>query len=255
MTVLKIPLIEVLNLSNYNLLLIEDDPDICEILSHYLIKEGYAVELATDGELGLDKALHNHYDLLLLDLTLPKLPGIEVLKQLREKNQMPILIVSARDTDLDKALGLGFGADDYIAKPFSLIEVSARISAAIRRATRYSGLSTPLELQPNTNKPSNFIEIGILKMDFDNYTVYKNNQFIKLTNKEFGILRLLATNRKRVYSKAQLYEQVWKENYYGDENVINVQIRRLREKIEDNPSDPKYIVTIWGIGYKFGELS
>lgn len=240
---------------NHKILLIEDDPDICEMLSHYLFKEGYEVDISTDGELGLHKALHTPYDLLLLDLTLPKLSGMEVLRHLREKTQMPILIISAKDKDVDKALGLGFGADDYIAKPFSLIEVSARISAAIRRATRYSVPNTPSEHQSDTTVKSNLTEIGALKIDFDNYTVYKNNQFIKLTNKEFSILRLLATNQKRVYSKAQLYAHVWEENYYGDENVINVQIRRLRGKIEDNPSDPKYIITIWGIGYKFGDFS
>ncbi|MBF4693530.1 response regulator transcription factor [Fusibacter ferrireducens] len=239
----------------YKILLIEDNPDICEMLSQYLIREGYTVDLAMDGELGLHKALHMHYDLLLLDLTLPKLSGMEVLKQLRMKTQIPVLIISAKDKDVDKALGLGFGADDYIAKPFSLIEVSARVSAAIRRATHYSTLNTVSELQSNTSENAKLTQIGALKMDFENYAVYKNDQFIKLTNKEFGILRLLATNPKRVYSKAQLYEQIWEENYYGDENVINVQMRRLREKIEDNPSDPKYIVTIWGIGYKFGDFS
>ncbi len=240
---------------NQKILLIEDDPDICEMLSHHLTKEGYEVDIAADGELGLHKALNTSYDLLLLDLTLPKLPGMEVLKHLREKTQMPILIISAKDKDVDKALGLGFGADDYIAKPFSLIEVSARISAAIRRATCYSGSNIASKVNPEPRGKLNFTKIGGLKIDFDNYTVYKNAEFIKLTSKEFKILRLLATNQKRVYSKAQLYEQVWEENYYGDENVINVQIRRLREKIEDNPSDPKYIITIWGIGYKFGDFS
>ena len=181
------------------------------------------------------------FDLILLDIMLPNLDGLEAMKIIREKSSIPIVIMSAKDQDIDKALGLGLGADDYISKPFSMIELLARVKAAIRRATKYSS---------HQEKAKNIIHIGDLTIDITNFSVTKKKEHIKLTSKEFEILKLFATNRNRVFTKEQIYHYVWNEEYYGDENIINVHMRRLREKIEDDPSKPQYIKTLWGIGYK-----
>ena len=228
------------------ILLVEDDVSISEMVENYLVKEGLSVTTAFDGEEGVEKFLKDSFDLVILDIMMPKLDGIEVMKIIREKSIVPILIMSAKDSDVDKAVGLGLGADDYIAKPFSMIEISARIKAAIRRATKYS----------NTDKKeeNKVINIHELTIDLNNFLVSKNGTVINLTSKEFDILRLFVTNQSRVFTKAQVYNFVWNDDYFGDDNVINVHMRRLREKIEDNPSQPKYIKTLWGIGYKLGEF-
>jgi DNA-binding response OmpR family regulator len=228
------------------ILIIEDDIAISEMVMNHLTKEGFIVERAFDGEEGINKFLKNNFDLVLLDIMLPKLDGIEVLKIFREKSSVPILIMSAKDSDLDKAVGLSLGGDDYISKPFSLIEVTARVKAAIRRATKYSNSDRVEE-----NK---ILSIHELTIDLNNFSVIKNGDKLQLTAKEFEILKLFVLNPKRVFTKEQLYSSIWKDDYYGDENVINVHMRRLREKIEDNPSEPKYIKTLWGIGYRFGEF-
>ncbi len=177
---------------------------------------------------------------------MPKLDGIETMEIIRKKSSVPILIMSAKDTDVDKAVGLGLGADDYISKPFSMIEITARVKAAIRRATKYS--------QGNQVEEVNTININELTISLDNYSVIKNGVDVKLTSKEFDILKLFITNPNKVFTKAQIYDLIWDEGYFGDDNVINVHMRRLREKIEDDPSNPKYIKTLWGIGYKLGEF-
>jgi len=228
------------------LLLIEDDRSISKMVKNYLEEDGFEVETAFDGIEGITKFLSNSYDLIILDIMMPKLDGIETMKRIREKSMIPILIMSAKDSDVDKAVGLGLGADDYIAKPFSMIELSARIKAGIRRATSYS--------KTDENKTiANIIKIKELTIDLDNYSVYKNGENLNLTSKEFEILKLFATNLNRVFTKSQLYNLIWQDEYYGDENVINVHMRRLREKIEEDPSKPEYIKTLWGIGYKLQE--
>ena len=227
---------------NNKILIIEDDVAISEMVKNYLIKDGFIVTVAFDGEEGILKYLNKNFDLILLDLMMPKLDGIETMKIIREKSSVPILIMSAKDSDVDKAIGLGFGADDYISKPFSMIELSARIKANIRRATKYSN---------NDKKQEELVmKIGKLTIDVGNFSVTKNNQVILLTSKEFDILKLFIQNTNRVFTKAQIYSFIWKDEYFGDENVINVHMRRLREKIEDDPSNPQYIKTLWGIGYK-----
>ncbi|MFJ7736345.1 response regulator transcription factor [Lysinibacillus sp. NPDC097287] len=223
------------------ILLVEDDESIQEMVETYLTKEGFVVETAADGEIGLIKFSQGLFDLIILDIMMPKIDGFEVVKLIREKSAVPILMMSAKDTDVDKAIGLGLGADDYICKPFSMIELSARVKAGIRRSTKYSA---PLK------KPDEVIQIGNLKIDVINYTAWKKDEVIKLTSKEFELLKLFSKNCNRVFTKAQIYQHIWNEEYYGDENVINVHIRRLREKIEDDPSNPKYVKTLWGIGYK-----
>ncbi|WP_438446039.1 response regulator transcription factor [Gorillibacterium sp. sgz5001074] len=228
-------------------LLVEDDRHLSEIISRHLTTEGYLIQTAYDGEEAVRLFQGGTFDLIILDLMLPLLNGMDFLQRVRQSSWVPVLIVSAKDGDLDKALGLGFGADDYLAKPFSLIELTARVKAAIRRYK----LSAPGIAPPSP--ADRLIRQFDLIIDPDNFSVMKNGEPIRLTAKEFQILKLFATHPNRVYTKAQIYEQVWNEGYYGDENVINVQMRRLREKIEDDPSSPRYIKTLWGIGYKLGE--
>ena len=224
-----------------HILLVEDDQSICEMVEKYLTKEGFSITTANDGEQAIVQFSKDTFDLILLDIMLPNLDGLEAMKIIREKSSIPIVIMSAKDQDIDKALGLGLGADDYISKPFSMIELLARVKAAIRRATKYSS---------HQEKAENIIHIGDLTIDITNFSVTKKKEPLKLTSKEFEILKLFATNRNRVFTKEQIYHYVWNEEYYGDENIINVHMRRLREKIEDDPSKPQYIKTLWGIGYK-----
>ena len=224
-----------------HILLVEDDQSICEMVEKYLTKEGFSITTANDGEQAIVQFSQGSFDLILLDIMLPNLDGLEAMKIIREKSSIPIVIMSAKDQDIDKALGLGLGADDYISKPFSMIELLARVKAAIRRATKYSS---------HQEKAENIIHIGDLTIDITNFSVTKKKEPLKLTSKEFEILKLFATNRNRVFTKEQIYHYVWNEEYYGDENIINVHMRRLREKIEDDPSKPQYIKTLWGIGYK-----
>ena len=224
-----------------HILLVEDDQSICEMVEKCLTKEGFSITTANDGEQAIVQFSQGSFDLILLDIMLPNLDGLEAMKIIREKSSIPIVIMSAKDQDIDKALGLGLGADDYISKPFSMIELLARVKAAIRRATKYSSHQEIAE---------SIIHIGDLTIDITNFSVTKKKEPLKLTSKEFEILKLFATNRNRVFTKEQIYHFVWNEEYYGDENIINVHMRRLREKIEDDPSKPQYIKTLWGIGYK-----
>ncbi len=226
------------------ILLIEDDREISLMLQSFLSKENFEVITALDGESACELFDLSNYDLVLLDLMLPKINGIDVMNKIREKSNIPIIIISAKDTDSDKILGLGLGADDYITKPFSLIEVLARIKANIRRSVQYSGEHTCID---------RVIKKGALRLYVDNYTIYKNNIRLDLTAKEFEIIKLLLLNPQRVYTKEQIYSLIWKDVYCGDENAVNVHISRLRNKIEDNPKKPQYIQTVWGIGYKLGD--
>ncbi|PIE95218.1 response regulator transcription factor [Bacillus fungorum] len=226
---------------SHHILLVEDDISIQEMVEKYLIKEGFQVTIASDGEEGVNTYLKGSFDLIILDIMMPKLDGLEVVRIIREKSAVPILMMSAKDTDVDKAVGLGLGADDYICKPFSMIELAARVKAGIRRSTKYSATESTGE---------KMIQIGDLTIDPINFTVEKNGKPLKLTLKEFEILKLFVKNQNRVFTKAQIYTLVWNEEYYGDDNVINVHMRRLREKIESDPSNPEYIKTLWGIGYK-----
>ncbi len=228
------------------ILLIEDDMSISEMVKDYLELEGFIVTPVFDGEQAVDIFSRNIFDLIILDLMLPKLSGMEIMGIIRDKSLVPILIMSAKDSDVDKAVGLGLGADDYISKPFSMIELTARVKALIRRVAHYSNVDNA--------KGSTMIHINDLTIDLNNFSVYKKDRDVKLTSKEFDILKLFITNRNRVFTKAQIYNLIWGDDYYGEENVINVHMRRLREKIEDNPSAPLYIKTLWGIGYKLGEF-
>lgn len=226
------------------ILLIEDDIEISTMLKNFLTSEGFEVITASDGEAACEKFFQNTFDLVLLDLMIPKVNGMEVMGKIRKSSTVPIIIVSAKDTDSDKTLGLGLGADDYITKPFSVVEALARIKANIRRSTQYSDAKGT---QPEALAKGNIV------MHLNSYSVFKNGSKIELTSKEFEILKLLMQNPKKVYTKEQIYSLVWNDEYLGDENAVNVHISRLRNKIEDNPKKPQYIITVWGIGYKLGD--
>lgn len=224
------------------ILLVEDDAEISEMLKNFLMTENFEVVTAYDGESACEKFFADVYSIVLLDLMIPKMNGMEVMKTIRASSTVPIIILSAKDTDSDKTLGLGLGADDYVTKPFSVTEVLARIKANIRRNTQYTSAAK-----------EEILTKGELALDLNAYSVMKNGQNVELTAKEFEILKLLMKNPKKVYTKEQIYSQIWNDAYMGDENAVNVHISRLRNKIEDNPRDPKYVVTIWGIGYKLGD--
>ena len=227
------------------LLLVEDDPEICGMLKKFLEKENFEIITANDGEEACSKFSQETCDLVLLDLMLPKISGMDVLQQIRAQSTVPIIIMSAKDTDSDITLGLGLGADDYVTKPFSMVQVLARIKANLRRTGQYAA-SSPA-------RPS-LLSVGELRMNLEDYTVSKQGKEIELTAKEFEILRLLLQNPRKVYTKEQIYSLIWNDAYFGDENAVNVHISRLRNKIEDNPRSPKYVITVWGIGYKSGEF-
>lgn len=236
---------------NNRILIVEDDQYISEMIRDTLVKNGFTISTVFDGEEALKIVELQNFDLILLDIMIPKIDGMECLKIIRTKSMIPILIMSAKGEDIDKALGLGFGADDYIAKPFSMIELVARVKAILRRERHYLDLNNQL-INPSYRDET--IQLGDLIIDMKNYSIKKCGHDLKLTLKEFHILKLFISNPNQVFTKANVYNLVWQDEYYGDENVINVHIRRLREKIEDDPSNPKYIKTLWGIGYKLGEF-
>lgn len=227
-----------------NILLVEDDNEISDMLKSFLATENFNVITASDGEAACQKFFADQYSLVLLDLMIPKRSGMEVLRTIRKTSTVPVIILSAKDSDSDKTLGLGLGADDYITKPFSVTEVLARIKANIRRSTQYAA-STP--------EPDPILTKGSLTLNLNDYSVSKNGELLELTGKEFEILKLFMQNPKKVYTKEQIYSLIWKDTYYGDENAVNVHISRLRSKIEDDPRNPIYIITVWGIGYKLGD--
>lgn len=236
-------------MNQHKILLVEDDREISEMLRDYLATENYDVVCAFDGQEACRLFEEGGYSLVLLDLMIPKISGMEVMQRIRRGSYVPIIILSAKDTETDKTLGLALGADDYITKPFSVVEVLARIKANIRRATQYDSASA------DTAAASALLTAGELSMNLADYTVTKKGSRVELTAKEFEILKLLLQNPKKVYTKEQLYSLVWNDAYLGDENAVNVHISRLRNKIEDDSRNPRYVVTVWGIGYKLGEMS
>lgn len=228
------------------ILLVEDDIEICEMLKKYLTTENFEVTAVQDGREACRQFDQGNFDLVLLDLMIPLMNGVDVLQYIRKSSVIPVIILSAKETETDKTLGLALGADDYITKPFSVVEVVARIRSNIRRATQYA-CAQPVEAGPV------LLSAGVLTMNLSDHTVEKSGKQIELTAKEFEILRLLLQNPKKVYTKEQLYSLVWNDAYMGDENAVNVHISRLRNKIEEDTRNPKYVITVWGIGYKLGE--
>ncbi len=232
------------------ILLVEDDIEISDMLKNFLSTENFEVTASYNGKDACQKFFMDKYSLVLLDLMVPGLSGMEVLKNIREASTVPVIIISAKDSDSDKTLGLGMGADDYITKPFSVTEVLARIKANIRRSTQYAA-----DTSNSAGEEETIIEKGGLIINTNDYSVYKNGSKIELTIKEFEILKLLFLNPKKVFTKEQIYSSVWNDAYMGDENAVNVHISRLRNKIEEDKKNPEYIVTVWGIGYKAGDVN
>lgn len=226
--------------------MVEDDKEISEMLEEFLIQEAFEVVPAFDGLEACEKFEDGEFDLVLLDLMIPKMSGMDVMKTIREKSVVPILIVSAKDSLLDKSLGLELGADDYITKPFVMAEVLARIKANLRRTNQYAAGSSRKQEEPAT------LSCGDIQLNPADFTVRKRGKKIDLTAKEFEILRLLMKNPKKVYTKEQIYSLVWEDAYLGDENAVDVHISRLRNKIEDDARNPEYIITVWGFGYRIG---
>ena len=223
------------------LLIAEDEEDIRILLTLNMKKEGYEVIACKDGIEALEEFKKQEIHLALLDIMMPNKDGITVMEEIRKTSVIPIIFITAMSTDSDKVLALGLGADDYIVKPINAIELTARVSSQLRRCYQYV----------NNKEESTKIVLGELTLNKENYEVYKNNIKIDLNPKEFKILDLLMSNPGRVYTKKQIYEKVWEENYCGDDNTLLVHLSHLREKIEDSPKSPKYLKTIRGIGYKF----
>lgn len=224
------------------ILIIEDEKPISDIIKFNLTKEGFAAETAFNGQEGLDKALSWDPDLILLDIMLPVMDGFSVCKKVRETSNVPILMLTAKEEEVDKVLGLELGADDYITKPFGMRELVARIKANIRRSTLADAAKS---------EPADVQDFGNLEIDMNRYEVRKNGKPLELTLREFELLKYLAERENKVFSREQLLEEVWGYEYYGDIRTVDVTVRRLREKLEDDSSDPKYIVTKRGIGYYF----
>jgi two-component system response regulator VicR len=222
-------------------LVVDDEKLIVKGIRFSLEQDGYEVACAYDGEEALEMAKETEYDIILLDLMLPKLNGLEVCQQIRGFSNVPIIMLTAKGEDMDKIMGLEYGADDYITKPFNILEVKARIKAILRRATRQTD---------GGDKPKT-VEINGLRVDCDSRRVFVGGREINLTAKEFDVLELLVFNPNKVYSRENLLNLVWGFEYPGDVRTVDVHIRRLREKIEANPSDPKYVHTKWGVGYYF----
>ncbi len=225
------------------ILIVEDEVSISDIVKFNLVKEGYEIDTAYDGEDGLNKALAKAYDLVLLDIMLPQMDGFQVCRKIRETSSVPIIMLTAKEDEVDKVLGLELGADDYMTKPFGMRELIARVKANIRR----------IELDDTVSQTSNskVTSYGNLTIDMTKYEVRKGDKSLELTLREFELLRYLAGQENQVFSREQLLEEVWGYEYYGDIRTVDVTIRRLREKVEDDPGDPKYIMTKRGIGYYF----
>jgi len=225
------------------ILVVDDEKPIVDILKINLEKNGYKVTTAYDGESAIEKALSEEPDLILLDVMLPKTDGFTVCKKIREKSAVPIIMLTAREDEVDKVLGLELGADDYMTKPFSLRELMARVKANLRRT----------QIAAKADGDGDLLVFGDLIIDNEKYEVRKKGKCISLTFREFELLKFLATRKGKIFTREQLLNKVWDYEFYGDVRTVDVTIRRLREKIEDNPSLPAYIITKRGVGYYFGE--
>ncbi len=225
------------------ILVIEDDINIAELEKDYLNLNGYEVNIVQDGEEGLKEALLGIYDLIVVDLMLPKRNGYEIVKEVRENFEIPIIIVSAKSDDIDKIRGLGLGADDYLTKPFSPAELVARIKSHIMRFERLRG----------DKKTNNIITNKSLEIQLDSHKVFIRGKEIQLTTKEYELLVFLANNSNIVFTKDQLFSRIWADDFIGDTATVAVHIQKLRKKIEIDPQSPEYIETIWGTGYRFNK--
>ncbi|MCQ2491489.1 MAG: response regulator transcription factor [Lachnospiraceae bacterium] len=224
------------------ILIVEDEIAIAELEKDYLELSSFEVDIETDGQSGLDQALSGDYDMLILDLMLPNVNGFDICKKVREKKDIPILMVSAKKEDIDKIRGFGLGADDYITKPFSPSELVARVKAHLARYERLVGSQVEV---------NDVIEIRGLKIDKTARRVYVNGEERAFTTKEFDLLTFLASHPNKVFKKEELFSEIWNMESYGDIATVTVHIKKIREKIEIDTSKPQYIETIWGVGYRF----
>lgn len=222
-------------------LVVDDEKLIVKGIKFSLEQDDMKVDAAYDGETALEMIKANNYDMILLDIMLPGLTGLEICQQVREFSNVPIIMLTAKGDDMDKILGLDYGADDYITKPFNILEVKARIKAIMRRNTK----------REPEQEEKKVLEAKDLKMDCESRRVYIAGREVNLTAKEFDILLLLLTNPNKVYSREALLKEIWGQNYIGDARTVDVHVRRLREKIERNPGDPQYVFTKWGVGYYY----
>ena len=222
-------------------LVVDDEKLIVKGIRFSLLQDGMEVDCAYDGEEALNLARENEYDVILLDIMLPKINGFELCQQIRDFSDVPIVMLTAKGEDMDKILGLEYGADDYVTKPFNILEVKARLKAIMRRRV----------LKEKTEGPAAILESGDIRLDCESRRTYVCGREINLTAKEFEVLELLAMNPNKVYGREKLLDTIWGADYPGDVRTVDVHIRRLREKIEDNPSEPLYVKTKWGVGYYF----
>lgn len=227
------------------ILIVDDEKPIVDILKFNLQKEGFETIEAYDGATGLQLAMEKNPDLILLDVMLPEMDGFTVCKEIRVKSQVPIILLTAREEEVDKVLGLELGADDYITKPYSVRELLARIKANLRRTKKVQTISAP--------DHSGMITYGRLNIDTERFEVTKDGKPVEITVREFELLKFLASQPDKIFSREKLLEKVWKYEYYGDLRTVDVTVRRLREKLEDNPGEPDFVVTKRGIGYYFNK--
>jgi DNA-binding response OmpR family regulator len=228
-------------LDKETILIVDDEKEIRDLINIYLKNEGYNTILAEDGLQALDILKAQEVQLVILDIMMPKMDGIQACMRIREEKNMPIIMLSAKSQDIDKINGLITGADDYMTKPFNPLELTARVKSQLRR---YIRLNTPMQKSDGT------IEVDDLTINVDTHEIKVEGKEIRLTPREFDILELLARNRGVVFSIAKIYERVWKEDFLESENTVMVHIRKIREKLEKDTRNPKYIKTVWGVGYK-----
>lgn len=232
-------------LENKTILIVDDEKEIRDLVEIYLKSEGYITVKACNGEEALDVIRDKDIDLVILDVMMPKLNGIDTCLKIREEREMPIIMLSAKSEDIDKILGLNMGADDYLTKPFNPLELVARVKSQLRRFCKFNTKhSDDGELEESV------IEIDELTINLETHEVILNNNLVKLTPTEFDILLLLAKNRGKVFSIENIYESVWNQEFMSSDNTVMVHIRKIREKIESDPRNPKFIKTVWGVGYK-----
>ena len=234
-------------MSKERILIVDDEKEIRDLIDIYLKGEDYETLKAENGEKALKLLENNDVDLIILDIMMPKVNGIEACLKIREQREMPIIMLSAKSEDMDKILGLNTGADDYLTKPFNPLELVARVKSQLRRYKRFNRLTSQLEME---NKQENILEIDELTVNLETHEIFKDGKEIKLTPTEFDILVLLGENRGKVFSIENIYNSVWKQDFMQSDNTVMVHIRKVREKIEEDPRKPKYIKTVWGVGYK-----
>ena len=234
------------DIRDINILIVDDDKEIAEAIRFYLRGEGYHCLIAHDGIEALNMIRNNSVSLIIMDIMMPGLDGIQTTLKIREEHNIPIIMLSAKSEDYDKIMGLNVGADDYVTKPFNPLELIARVRSQLRR---YNQLGSAAE-----TRSANIYRCGGLEIDDDSKIVRVDGEEVSLTPIEYGILKLLTANAERVYSIEQIYEAVWNEEAYSPENTVAVHIRRIREKIEIDPKNPRYLKVVWGVGYKVEKI-